>query len=178
MKRNTPRASSRPSDRKERMERSRRDRDFSAPLRSARNDAKNYVSRSEADTERRAAAFAKTLSGGEVLLLNGDLGAGKTVFVRGLAKGLGVRGRITSPTFVFMRVHDAHRRDIRHLVHVDAYRVRNARDLEAIGLLEWVGRPDTIVAIEWGERVRRIAPRAIRVRMTGSGTRRRITVSH
>lgn len=131
------------------------------------------VSRSEAETEAFAARFARTLCGGEALLLTGELGAGKTAFVRGLALGLGVRERITSPTFVLMRVHhasgqrstvsDRHRRRSRiagrrprYLVHVDAYRIRDPRELADIGLLEWVGRPDTIVAIEWGERARRI----------------------
>lgn len=141
------------------------------------------ASRSERETERIAARFARTLHGGEILLLDGDLGAGKTVFVRGLAKGLGIRGRITSPTFVVMRLHRADSRKpiadsqrsqrqsrsaigyrlsagsgyglsaIGFLVHVDAYRIRDVRDLEAIGLFEWLGRPDTVVAIEWGERV-------------------------
>lgn len=99
---------------------------------------------------------AKTFRGGEVLLLSGPLGAGKTVFARGLAKGFGVRDRVTSPTFVVMRVHGARHRSIRHLVHVDAYRIRDAHELETIGLTEWVGRPDTIIVIEWGERVRQM----------------------
>ncbi|MFH1098892.1 MAG: tRNA (adenosine(37)-N6)-threonylcarbamoyltransferase complex ATPase subunit type 1 TsaE, partial [Candidatus Uhrbacteria bacterium] len=91
------------------------DRDFSTSLaraRFARNDADFFVSHSEAGTERIAARFACTLRGGEVVLLEGDLGAGKTVFVRGLAKGLGVRGRITSPTFVLMRVHRTDHRTV------------------------------------------------------------------
>lgn len=141
-----------------------------------------YRSTSESHTERIATAFARTLRGGEVLLLEGDLGAGKTAFVRGLAKGLGVRDRIMSPTFVLMRVHAVRikRAGVRnqkilhsafcilHLVHVDAYRVRDPRDLEAIGLLEHVGRPDTVVAIEWGERARSLVRRAhaIRIRFT------------
>ena len=130
-----------------------------------------HRSMSEAQTERIAAQFAKTLRGSEVLLLEGDLGAGKTAFTRGLAKGLGVRDRITSPTFVLMRVHElkngerkdgAHDRSsppsaspsvLRRFVHVDAYRVHHPRDLEAIGLLEYTGRPDAVVVIEWGERV-------------------------
>lgn len=169
---------------------------------------RTVMSRSEAETERIAERFARTLRGGEVLLLSGELGAGKTVFVRGLARGLGIRGRITSPTFVMMRVHEvgskavgqqgsrATKRSgalrlygstalqpIRHLVHVDAYRVRDARELEAIGLDEWIGRPDTVVAIEWGERVRSISrgTRTWSVRLTSdphAPDYRRIMILH
>ncbi|MBI4450101.1 tRNA (adenosine(37)-N6)-threonylcarbamoyltransferase complex ATPase subunit type 1 TsaE [Candidatus Uhrbacteria bacterium] len=165
---------------------------------------KQFVSHSERDTERIAANFAKTLRGGEVILLNGDLGAGKTVFVRGLARGLGIRGRITSPTFVLMRMHRAasHKLQaaskrlqrrcpkcrqleacscqlIAWFVHVDAYRVRNSRDLEAIGLFEWIGRPDAVVAIEWGERVERALRRfrCVRIAMQSTtGDDRRIII--
>jgi len=157
------------------------------------------LSHNERETERIAERFAKTLRGGEVILLTGELGAGKTVFVRGLARGLGVRGRITSPTFVLMRVHavdgrksfvvrkrprhhlttnDSGLKTLRHFVHIDAYRIHDTRELEAIGLLEWVGRPDAVVAIEWGERIRRIAPpRAVRVCITGSEARRSIAIT-
>ncbi|MDO8621910.1 MAG: tRNA (adenosine(37)-N6)-threonylcarbamoyltransferase complex ATPase subunit type 1 TsaE [bacterium] len=152
------------------------------------------MSHSEADTERIAAHFAKTLRGGEVVLLDGDLGAGKTVFVRGLARGLGIHGRITSPTFVLMRVHEVPKKraegrrsktitsspsTINSFVHVDAYRVRDARDLEAVGLFEWIGRPDAVVAIEWGERVekalRRFRPIRIAMRST-TGDDRRVVI--
>ena len=158
------------------------------------------MSRSERETERIATRFATTLRGGEVILLDGDLGAGKTVFVRGIARGLGIHGRITSPTFVVMRVYRAASakpqaastrrrrcstcpqleacscRLIASLVHVDAYRVRDIHDLEAIGLFEWLGRPDTVVVIEWGARVasalRRLRPVRVALRPTvGDGRR-------
>lgn len=164
------------------------------------NRESRVISRGERETERIAARFARTLRGGDVILLEGELGAGKTAFVRGLARGLGVRDRITSPTFVLMRVHRVWqarasargalrrvvprdgRSGVRHLVHVDAYRVRDPREFEAIGLFEWIGRPDTVVAIEWGERVRALptSSHIHRVRMVvdrHSFTRRRIAIS-
>ncbi|MBI2483183.1 tRNA (adenosine(37)-N6)-threonylcarbamoyltransferase complex ATPase subunit type 1 TsaE [Candidatus Uhrbacteria bacterium] len=128
-----------------------------------------WASRSEGETTRIATRMARTLRGGEAILLDGELGAGKSVFVRGLAQGLGIRARVTSPTFVLMRVYETTRTCPRFLVHVDAYRVRNAEELVAIGLMEWTGRPDSVVAIEWGERVAEIAhaaTRIIRVRLT------------
>lgn len=147
-----------------------------------RND--QLVSRSEAETEKVAARLAKTLRGGEVILLEGELGAGKTVFIRGLAKALGVRERITSPTFVLMRIYRTHIRHssfaIRHFAHVDAYRLRGPRELVDVGLPEWVGRPDTVVAIEWGERiaplVRGIPHRSIQIE-SGARDERRIRIA-
>lgn len=180
-----------------------------AAAKKSRND--QLVSRSEAETEKIAARFAKTLRGGETILLTGELGAGKTVFVRGLARGLGVRGRITSPTFVLMRVHQtatsyqpattrasrlpatSRRRSarsleaggwrlaaVRYLIHVDAYRVRDARELEAIGLSEWLGRPDAVVVIEWGERAAPLIRHRQRRRIVFTsqrGDRRRIEIT-
>ena len=113
--------------------------------------------------------FAKTLRGGEVLALSGPLGAGKTTFTQMLGKALGVRERITSPTFTLMHVHSVGRRTstvdvgrprIRLLVHIDAYRL-NPRDLIAIGALDYLGAPGTVAVVEWAERVRRTLPPAV-----------------
>lgn len=116
------------------------------------------VSRSEAETMEIAARFANQLRGGEVVLLEGDLGAGKTTFVRGLARAFGIREPVRSPTFTLMHVHRVRSRGsgIKQLVHVDAYRLRGAADLRAIGLEEYLGKKDTAVVIEWGKRVQSI----------------------
>lgn len=131
-----------------------------------------YTTGSEKETIVLAKKFARRLKGGDIVLLQGELGSGKTTFVRGLARAFGIRERITSPTFVLMRVHQlAHRRQhtadgkmkravgrkllaVRHLVHVDAYRVKSARELADVGLADWLGRPDTIVVVEWGEKIK------------------------
>ncbi|TSC76593.1 MAG: ATPase, YjeE family [Parcubacteria group bacterium Gr01-1014_31] len=104
--------------------------------------------------------LAKRLHGGEVFAINGELGAGKTVLVRGLAEGLGVRHHISSPTFLLMRVYRIKDRGkkIRRFVHVDAYRVQHPSELTDIGLNEFFGKPDTVVAIEWAERVKPLLP--------------------
>ncbi|MDO8462975.1 MAG: tRNA (adenosine(37)-N6)-threonylcarbamoyltransferase complex ATPase subunit type 1 TsaE [bacterium] len=125
-----------------------------------------YTTQSEEETERLAATVAGTLRGGDVLLLEGELGAGKSVFVRGLGRALGIVGRMTSPTFVLMRVYAVSEHlTIRHFVHVDAYRVRDPRELIAAGLGEWLGRDDVIVAIEWGERLAGVAGITVAVRV-------------
>ncbi|MDO8560167.1 MAG: tRNA (adenosine(37)-N6)-threonylcarbamoyltransferase complex ATPase subunit type 1 TsaE [bacterium] len=106
-------------------------------------------------------SLAKRLHGGEVFAINGELGAGKTVLVRGLAEGLGVRHRISSPTFLLMRVYRIKKRgsEIRHFVHVDAYRVKHPAELTDIGLKELLGRSDTVVAIEWARQVAPLLPK-------------------
>ncbi|OIP80580.1 MAG: tRNA (adenosine(37)-N6)-threonylcarbamoyltransferase complex ATPase subunit type 1 TsaE [Parcubacteria group bacterium CG2_30_45_37] len=117
------------------------------------------ISRSEKQTFNFAKNFSKRLKGGEVIGLIGNLGAGKTIFTKGLAAGLGIIKNITSPTFVLMRVYPVKSRRIKQLVHIDAYRVKSARDLTAIGADEYFGRPDTITAIEWADKIKKILPK-------------------
>lgn len=136
------------------------------------------VSHSEKETFAFAREFAKTLRGGEVVALIGDLGSGKTTFVRGLARAFGIREPIRSPTFTLMHIHHVKRKfqipnslpdrqagkfQIRTLVHVDAYRLQNARELEEIGIGEYLGKPDTVVLIEWADRVKDILRRSKKV---------------
>jgi tRNA threonylcarbamoyladenosine biosynthesis protein TsaE len=104
--------------------------------------------------------FVKTLKGGEVIGLIGDLGAGKTAFTQGLAKGLGIKNKVNSPTFVIMKLYPIKnlKLKIKNLLHIDAYRLKSASDLETIGALEYFGKPDTIVVIEWADRVKKILP--------------------
>lgn len=114
------------------------------------------VTRSEKETQDFAAAWAKKLKGGEVLALNGELGSGKTAFVKGLAAGLGIRKTVTSPTFVIMKVYPVKSGSIKHLVHVDAYRLKSGKSLQAIGLADYLEDPAAVVVIEWAERVKDI----------------------
>ncbi|MFJ2609450.1 tRNA (adenosine(37)-N6)-threonylcarbamoyltransferase complex ATPase subunit type 1 TsaE [Streptomyces sp. NPDC091279] len=93
--------------------------------------------------------LAKLLRAGDLVMLNGELGAGKTTFTRGLGEGLGVRGAVTSPTFVIARVHPA-LGDGPPLVHVDAYRLGGGLDeMEDLDLD--VSLPDSVIVVEWGE---------------------------
>lgn len=93
--------------------------------------------------------LAKLLRAGDLVMLNGELGAGKTTLTRGLGEGLGVRGAVTSPTFVIARVHPA-LGDGPPLVHVDAYRLGGGLDeMEDLDLD--VSLPDSVIVVEWGE---------------------------
>ncbi|OII59561.1 MULTISPECIES: tRNA (adenosine(37)-N6)-threonylcarbamoyltransferase complex ATPase subunit type 1 TsaE [unclassified Streptomyces] len=94
-------------------------------------------------------ALAKLLSPGDLVMLTGELGAGKTTLTRGLGEGLGVRGAVTSPTFVIARVHPSLTGGPA-LVHVDAYRLGGGLDeMEDLDLD--VSLPDSVVVVEWGE---------------------------
>lgn len=113
------------------------------------------ILKTEKETLIFAEKFAKKLRGGEVIGLIGELGAGKTVFVKGLAHGFEIKKRIQSPTFLLMKIYKIKNKKlkIKNLVHVDAYRLMGADELVDIGLLEWLGRHDTVTVIEWADRV-------------------------
>jgi len=113
-----------------------------------------YLSNCEQKTLDFASTFSSSLKGGEVFLLDGTLGSGKSVFIRGIATGLGIKNRLTSPTFVIMKIYSVKKRNssVKRLIHVDAYRVE-AEDLFQIGLQEYLNDPQTAVFIEWGSKV-------------------------
>lgn len=119
--------------------------------------------------------LARSLHAGDVVSLEGPLGAGKTTLLQGLAAGLGVRKRLTSPTFILFRTIKLPRavRGIRWLVHADAYRVAHARELMAAGFGDFVGATETLTVIEWGDRVPTLLPRGtLRVRLRYSRSSR------
>lgn len=123
------------------------------------------TSTSETETRRIAAAFAASLKPGDVLLLEGDLGAGKTAFVRGLAEGLGVDpGEVTSPTFTLVHEYRGGRLP---LIHIDLYRLERA-DLDEIGLDQDLADRG-VIAVEWPERLTRAIRGAITVSITDTG---------
>ncbi len=105
-----------------------------------------------------AAKIAAKLKGGEILALIGDLGAGKTTFTQGLAKALGVKGRVNSPTFTVMKLYKTKHQTIKNLVHIDAYRLSNSLDLEAIGWSDFHD-PKSVVVIEWADKIIDILPK-------------------
>ena len=128
-----------------------------------------WRSASEAETRAVAAGLAGELEAGAVVLLSGDLGAGKTAFVRGLAEGLGLDpADVTSPTFTLVHEYRGGRLP---LMHVDLYRLETV-DLAEIGLDDDLAAAG-VVAVEWPERLTRNIRGAIRIRIedTGGNTR-------
>ncbi len=136
----------------------------------------SVTTRSARSTEALARRLAAGLAPGSVIALDGELGAGKTAFVRGLAAGLGVGpGQVTSPTYALVHEYPGERAT---LVHVDLYRLSTEEDARALGIEEQLARTDAVIAIEWAERLPGLVPQsAIRVRLESIGpSARRITV--
>lgn len=115
------------------------------------------VTTSPEETKALGRRLARSLSGGENLLLVGDLGSGKTAFVQGLAEGFGLTEPVKSPTYTYLREYQLPRRSTR-LAHFDLYRLPDRptqRDLESIELLERLGDENTITVIEWADKLQR-----------------------
>jgi tRNA threonylcarbamoyladenosine biosynthesis protein TsaE len=130
---------------------------------------KTLTTRSERETGAAGRDLASTLEPGSVVLLFGDLGAGKTAFVRGLAEGLGVDpGDVSSPTFTLLQEYRGGRLP---LFHADLYRLDDPREVEDLGLEELAA--DGVLAIEWSEKLPRLPPGALRVRIDYAGEDRR-----
>ena len=133
----------------------------------------SYRSNSVAATEMIASQISESLRPqGDCIALHGELGAGKTQFVRGLVKAFGGDGRqVSSPTFVLVNVYDTPRGKIFHL---DAYRVSGSDELEAIGFAEFL-QQGALVIVEWAERVADLLPPDhLSIRITATGKRSRL----
>jgi len=132
-------------------------------------DPSALTTTSEAETGAAGRDLAATLGPGAVVLLFGDLGAGKTAFVRGLAEGLGVDpGDVSSPTFTLLQEYRGGRVP---LFHADLYRLNDAREVDELGLEELAA--DGVLAIEWSETLPRPPAQAIRVSIKDAGQERR-----
>ena len=129
-----------------------------------------YITNSPEETETVGEALGKILPAGAVLAYEGDLGAGKTAFTRGLARGLGATEQVTSPTYTIVNEYLSGRLP---LFHFDMYRLSCADDLWDIGWEDYLDRSG-VCAVEWSENVAQAMEGAIRVRIekTGDDTRR------
>ena len=112
-----------------------------------------YHSTSESETEAIGEAFARDLPGGTVVAMYGGLGAGKTAFVRGMARGMGLRCRVSSPTFTIVNEYLG----ARELIHFDMYRLRSADELFDIGWEDYLAR-GAVLLVEWPDRAGDLLP--------------------
>lgn len=130
------------------------------------------LSKSAEETMRIAQEYAETLRPGDVVLLRGDLGAGKTVFVKGVARGLGIAEEITSPTYAYMNDYGG------VLYHYDCYRLQNGAQAEALGLCDYF-YAGGVCLVEWAENIEDVLPancREVVIRKRGENERE-ITLS-
>lgn len=124
-----------------------------------------YRTNSENETLQIAHVFGETLKGSKlkepvVVGLVGDLGAGKTTFIKGVAKGLGIKKNITSPTFLLWRKYQlSNAKNHKHLVHVDLYRIQKPKELGPIKIKELIKDPQNIVLIEWADKIKKLIPK-------------------
>lgn len=125
---------------------------------------KEVISNSEEETAKLATEIAKTAAPGTVFALYGSLGAGKSVFSRGFARGCGVEGAIPSPTFTIIQEYGVNiegRGDIERLYHMDLYRIQDSDAAYAFGIDEYLEDANAISLIEWPERIEDILPENI-----------------
>jgi len=125
---------------------------------------KEHLTTSPAQTKKLGEKFAKGILKNKpkkiafVIGLIGGLGAGKTTFLQGFVKGLGVKETILSPTFVIMKRFRINHRFFKTFYHIDCYRINPPKELLDLGFKEIIANPKNIVAIEWADRVRKILP--------------------
>ena len=98
-----------------------------------------------------------------ILALEGDLGSGKTTFTQAFARALGIKEKITSPTFVLMKVYNLSPKthNLRRFVHIDCYRLDSPKELRHLGFKNLLKDKDAIVAIEWADKIKKILPKDI-----------------
>lgn len=120
---------------------------------------KTKVSLSNAESFARK--LAKTIKGGEVIALIGDLGSGKTTFTKAFGQALGIRQTISSPTFVLMQQFETPKGLF--LYHLDLYRTKNFKDVKALGITEWWGHPKTVTVIEWADKIMESLPKGTKI---------------
>ena len=132
------------------------------------------ITHSAAETRALGKKLAGLLQPGDVLLLEGDLGAGKSELTRGIAAGLGVTETVTSPSFTILNVYESGRCP---LYHFDWYRLESSEELYELGMDEYLGG-DGIAVVEWPGRCPDAVPEgAVRIRMTAAGENERIIES-
>lgn len=126
-----------------------------------------FISESEEETYLWAQSYAQSLEKGDVVLLDGDMGAGKTVIAKGLAKGLGIGCEVTSPTYAYINDYEG------RLFHFDCYRLESEEQALRLGFADYFDMGG-ICLIEWSERIRGLLPencKTVKITKTGADTR-------
>lgn len=146
--------------------------------------AQTYTTSSAQETIEVGKKIAANLKPGSVVLLYGNLGSGKTTFVKGIAIGLGITDDIVSPTFTLMNVYSpklsTENCELSTVIHIDTYRLKNADEFVSIGAFDFIGQPGTITLIEWPDLILplliKFSPISISLRQEKNEQTRTITI--
>ncbi len=131
------------------------------------------------ETKHLAAEFVASLRGGELVALEGELGSGKTTFVKGVTEAFGVHEEVRSPTFTLLHVYETRHPSVKYVVHVDAYRLKHPEELRELGLEEWFDRDDAVIFVEWPGRLEGALPtptKTVRFKHGGNASERFIEI--
>jgi len=126
---------------------------------------RKVLTKSEKETENLGKKIGKRIlrekigKSSKVLALEGDLGGGKTVFLKGLAKGLGIKEKVLSPTFIILRKFQIASTKFKNFYHIDCYRIEKPKEILDLGFKEILNNPKNIVAIEWANKIKKILPK-------------------
>jgi len=126
-----------------------------------------FQTKSEKETEKLGEEIGKKIlkeklgKVAKVIALEGDLGGGKTTFLKGFAKGLGIKEKILSPTFILIRKFQIPSTKFQNFYHIDCYRIEKPREILNLSFREIIKDPQNIVAIEWAEKIKKILPRKV-----------------
>lgn len=141
-----------------------------------------FLSKSALATKRFAESLARKIlkkkakrKGAVVIALSGDLGSGKTIFVKGFARGIDIKKNILSPTFVLIKRYPIKNSFFKNFYHIDCYRIKNAGEITKLGWKELVKNSENIIAVEWMERIHKILPKKhLRIRFKHKNRNQRI----
>src|SRR5680860_808147 len=117
---------------------------------------KILITKSFEETRKIGEDLAKEIKKGVIICLYGELGGGKTTFIQGFAKGLGIKGRIISPTFIILRSYKIRKQNF---FHVDLYRTQGVNDIKTVGIEELISNENNTIAIEWAEKLENLLPK-------------------
>jgi tRNA threonylcarbamoyladenosine biosynthesis protein TsaE len=116
------------------------------------------ISKTEIETKKIAKKFVKDIKT-NVLAMEGNLGAGKTTFAKGIAEALKVKEEITSPTFNIIKLYKTKNKKFKQFCHIDAYRLNSEKELLSLGFKEYLKNKKILVLIEWSEKIKTILPK-------------------
>lgn len=137
-----------------------------------------FKTNSEQDTEIFARDFARSVKDGDIICFFGEVGAGKTVFTRGLCQGLGFKGYVNSPSYIIMNMYENNQTNI---CHFDLYRISSSSELTEIGFYDFIYRKNSVSIIEWADIIKDCLPEKridILISVTGENTRKFEIIRH